>query len=109
MEAGHPLTVACQNAVSVQVVNKTESLLRCGLQHSLRKEPDDLGAVEPGDSLWLPVFRREPGMLSIKPLGEQHPFPKSAFTLYMHRPWQNSPLRLKFSPPCVLALTVGVR
>jgi len=60
----------CALAFIVQVLNRSTSLLRCGLQHSLRKDPDNLGVVGPGDSLWLPVFRPEPGMLCIKPLGE---------------------------------------
>ena len=37
---------------------------------SLTEKPEELGKVDPGASLWLPVVRSEPGIVCLKPCGK---------------------------------------
>lgn len=52
-----------------QVQNSTNIPLYVGLQAPLGLEPRKLGILAPGQNLWLPVIRAEPGLLCLQPSG----------------------------------------
>ena len=57
---------------SLQIVNRCDVSVALGLRErvvSLTEKPKQLGLILPGESLWLPVMRPEPGIFCLKPHG----------------------------------------
>ena len=67
-----PSTEVRTDGHSLQIVNRCNVSVALGLRErvvSLTEKPKQLGLILPGESLWLPVMRPEPGIFCLKPHG----------------------------------------